>query len=279
MLVSFGIANKINKCNIKSKLPGDDGKQQKIPSCICLKGSYTLEAAVIYPLVAGFFVFIMLFFRVIQVETQVKAALYYSGRMSALASSANDSTVITVATAEALFRSRLSDSELVDTYVSGGYGGISLLGSSLDGDDVALKAKYKIKLPINFFDINGIWIENYSNHRKWTGKNPDEQTDPYVYYTDYGNVYHLSDQCNYLDLSIKSVKWTNIGGCRNKDGNKYSECYCAADKKTDASTVFITDYGIQYHSRLGCSKLKRTVHMIHKSQVQGKTLCNKCKGE
>ncbi len=140
----------IKKLYRKAKLPGDDSSQ-KMPSCTCLKASYTLEAAVIFPLVAGFFVFILFFFfRVVQVESQVKAALYYSSRMSALASSANDSSVVSVATAEVLFRSRISDSKHINTYVSGGRYGVSLLGSSMDGDDVALKAKYKVKLPVSF---------------------------------------------------------------------------------------------------------------------------------
>ena len=156
---------------------------------------------------------------------------------------------------------------------------MSLLGSKMDGDDVALKAKYKVKLPVSFFTVDGIWIEDYSNSRKWTGKNPGEKTDPYVFYTDYGSVYHLSEQCNYLDLSIKSIKWSQVGASRNKDGRKYHECYCAADKKTEGSTVFITDYGTNYHGKLGCSKLKRTVHKVHKSEVDGKNLCSKCKGE
>ena len=144
----------IKKLYRKAKLPGDDSSQ-KMPSCTCLKASYTLEAAVIFPLVAGFFVFILFFFRVVQVESQVKAALYYSSRMSALASSANDSSVVSVATAEVLFRSQISDSKHIDTYVSGGKYGVSLLGSKMDGDDVALKAKYKVKLPVSFF--SGRW--------------------------------------------------------------------------------------------------------------------------
>ena len=157
-------------------------------------------------------------------------------------------------------------------------GGLRQQGS-MDGDDVSLKAKYKVKLPVSFFTVDGIWIEDYSNSRKWTGKNPGEKTDPYVFYTDYGSVYHLSEQCNYLDLSIKSIKWSQVGASRNKDGRKYHACYCAADKKTEGSTVFITDYGMNYHGKLGCSKLKRTVHKVHKSEVDGKNLCSKCKGE
>lgn len=278
--VSFCLLNPEQRKRLSGKiaLPGND-RIKKIPSCTCLDGSYTLEAAVIFPLVAGFFVFIMFFFRVMQVESQVSAALYYAGRMSALASSVNDSDIVTVATAEALFKSKIADSDLIDDYVSGGIWGISLLGSQMDGDDVSLEAKYKIKLPIDFFKVDGIWIEQHSNSRKWTGKNPAEQTDPYVFYTDYGSVYHLSEQCNYLDLSIKSVKWSQIGTYRNKNGNKYSACSCAAEKKTENSIVFITDYGTLYHGSLGCSDLKRTIHMVHLSEVQGKSLCSKCKGE
>ncbi len=59
----------------------------------------------------------------------------------------------------------------IDTYVSGGKYGVSLLGSKMDGDDVALKA-YKVKLPVSFFAVDGIWIEDYSNSRKWTAKIP-----------------------------------------------------------------------------------------------------------
>ena len=62
--------------------------------------------------------------------------------------------------------SQISDSKHIDTYVSGGRYGVSRLGSSMDGDDVSLKAKYKVKLPVSFFTVDGIWIEDYSNSRK-----------------------------------------------------------------------------------------------------------------
>lgn len=40
--------------------------------------------------------------------------------------------------------------------------------------------------------------------------------DPYVFYTDYGSVYHLSEQCNYLDLSIKSINGHMWGQAETK---------------------------------------------------------------
>ena len=172
--------------------------------------------------------------------------------------------------------SRLKDGQLIPKPISGA----AFLPTLYEIFKWDKKCKYRILgVPVSFFTVDGIWIEDYSNSRKWTGKNPGEKTDPYVFYTDYGSVYHLSEQCNYLDLSIKSIKWSQVGASRNKDGRKYHECYCAADKKTEGSTVFITDYGMNYHGKLGCSKLKRTVHKVHKSEVDGKNLCSKCKGE
>lgn len=261
--------------NVKKALPS---YSRRIPSCARsnINGSYTLEAAVIFPLFAGFLVSILFFFRVIQVETGVGAALSYSSRMTAIACSATDSSVISVGTAHALFLKEISNQEVIEDYVSGGKLGISLLESSLEGDDVKLLARYKVKLPIKFFSVDGIWIEQHSNSHKWTGKNIGNEDDPYVYYTKYGTVYHTSQQCKYLDLSIRSVKITQIGVLRNKSGHKYSSCSCKAAINKNEGTVYITDYGTEYHGKLGCRDLKRTVMMVHLSEVGDKKQCSKC---
>lgn len=278
-MVSF--CRKKNKKEIiknKLALPGCN-KNKKIPLCTCLRGSYTLEAAVIFPLVAGLMVSILFFFRVIQIEMHVKTALAYAARKTAVSCSRIDSDMLTLSSAEVLFKSKLAESNIVCNYVSGGMWGVSLIGSEVNGDNVNLEAKYKVKLPINFFSVDGIWIEQHSNSRKWTGKDIEKEIDPYVFYTEYGEVYHLSEQCNYLDLSISSVGISQISNLRNKSGHKYSACTCTADKNANDRIVFITDYGEEYHAKLGCSDLKRTVHMAHLSEIGEKRVCSKCKGE
>lgn len=47
-------------------------------------------------------------------------------------------------------------------------------------------------------------------------KKSRRKMDPYVFYTDYGSVYHLSEQCNYLDLSIKSINGHRWGQAETK---------------------------------------------------------------
>lgn len=247
------------------------------PSCTFAKGSYTLEAAIIFPMVAAFFVSILFFFRVLQVETEVQAALAYSGRMTAVEAASVENSNLLFISAEGLFRSKLSENKYAKQYVIGGNLGISLSDSDLKGDNIRLIARYTMKLPIDFFSIKGITLTQSTSNRKWTGKSIEKNdTDVYVYYTDEGTVYHLTTACTFLDLSIKGVKIAEIAAKRNNNGAKYSECsYCVA-KNTTNQVYFITNYGTKYHSTCGCKNLKRTIHMVKKSEIGGMPLCSKC---
>lgn len=248
-----------------------------IPLCACLKASYTLEAAVIIPLVVGFWMCIMLFFRLLQVQTAMTEALDYAGKMVAVESSTVSSNAGLLASAEGFLNYELKDYELVDQYIEGGKLGVSLLQSKITDQYVELVADYRVKLPVRLFNIGAIFLEQRSYHRRWTGKALEEKDDPYVYYTPTGSVYHLTNTCTYLDLSIKSVKYAEIAHLRNKNAHKYSACRCKAEDITAESIVYVTDYGTKYHSSLQCSSLKRTVYMVHLSEVGTRRLCSKCK--
>lgn len=273
--------NSPKECNSKKikicKTTHIYNKCKEISSCTFVKGSYTLEAAVIFPLVAGFLVSILFFFRVLQIGTSVQCALTYAGRMTAVEASMIDEQAALLVSAEGFFRSKISSDKNINDYVSGGTNGITLINSKLSGNDIKLTAKYTVKLPIGFFNVTGVSIVQNSCCRKWTGKysNQSEQ-DIYVYYTDSGTVYHLTTSCTYLDLSIHGIEKAKIQGSRNKNGAKYSACtYCAA-KKSTSNIYFITDYGTKYHSTCACKNLKRTVHMVKKSEVGGMPACSKC---
>lgn len=53
---------------------------QKASLCSFFKGSYTLEAAVIIPVAAVFFLTLLFSFRVLQIQTEVQEALNYASR-------------------------------------------------------------------------------------------------------------------------------------------------------------------------------------------------------
>jgi hypothetical protein len=246
--------------------------------CPRRKASYTLEAAVILPLLAGFFVAILFFFRVLQVETQVQEALDYASRKTACEASTVSSAAALQVSAEGYFRKELSQYTLPNKYVSGGNMAISLLGSSYEDNFVTLRATYTMKVPIGFFGWKGFVVAQGSKIHKWTGDRDDgEQTD-YVYVTERGTVYHRDRKCSYLDLSIQTVNYSGVDSKRNKNGNKYYACSECSSGKTVAGLVYITNYGTSYHTKVSCSGLKRTINLIPITEVGSKGACSKCGG-
>lgn len=240
------------------------------------KGSYTLEMAVVLPLVTAFLVSILFFFRVLQVQTQVQEALVYASRKTAAQASATNSTPVLFVAAEVYFRKEAQQHNEYRQYVADQPGGVSLLLSDLDGPEVTLRADYYIRLPISFFKVKGVQITQTSSSRKWTGDRELWTDEDYVYVTEHGTVYHCSRNCRYLDLSIRAVEYAQIGTLRNKSEHKYNGCnQCVAKNKT-YEQVYITDYGEVYHATLSCSGLKRTVYMVSRSEVGNKGPCSKC---
>ena len=116
----------------------------------------------------------------------------------------------------------------------------------------------------------------------WTGKKLDqkeareEETGSHiVYVTPYGTVYHTSKDCHYLDLSIRQIPVSEISSARNADGAIYEKCTCA-DHVAAGGSVYITDYGTNWHTDIHCSGLKRTVNEINISEIGNLHLCPKC---
>lgn len=240
-------------------------------------GSYTLEAAVVIPLITGFWLFLLFFFRVLLVQTSVYSALSYSSRKTAAIASEMESSAASLGMAEIFFRENIAEQDVIDRYVEGGSWGISLLTSECSGEFIDLKACYRVKFPIGFFQIRGITIFQESKSKKWTGQ-PVEQDEQfsYVYVTEYGEAYHRSKDCNYLDLSIQTAKAAQIGGLRNRNGHKYYPCELCAAEISGPEEVYITRYGESYHSSIGCGGLKRTIYLIRLSDAGLRHPCKKC---
>jgi hypothetical protein len=237
-----------------------------------------LEAAVVIPLVAGFLAVLLMFFRVLEVETQIYSALSYAGRKTAAMTTVEDYEGAELAMAEVYFREALSEYGSVSDYVQGGIYGISLLSSDFSGDYVCLKANYRVVFPVGFFDVKGISLFQESKNRKWTGSDGSaDEEDPWVYITETGRVYHSTRECRYLDLSIQSVYYGQLEDLRNKNDHKYYACeLCGGGEISSVQTLYITDYGTTYHTNLQCSGLKRTIYQVRKSEAGNRSGCSKC---
>lgn len=265
--------------------------------CACPKAVLTIETAVVLPFFVCFMVFILYFFRILQVQAGVSQALQYAGRRTAAeycASAAKNSETdpfskerengsesdsAGLRKAEVFFRTQLKKQKCPTQYIRYGTAGISLLQSDFSGNYVELKAVYQMKFPLALFGNIRYRIAQESKCRKWTGRQPgqdQEKDDTWLYYTTHGTVYHASRTCTHLDLSIQGIPSAQVGSSRNKSGGKYHRCEKCTKGASDRGMVYITDYGDRWHSSLSCSGLKRSIYMIRKTKATDKRMCKKC---
>ena len=278
-------------------------KNRGIARYTCMKALLTIEAAVILPFFACFMVFILYFFRILQVQAGVSQALQYTGRRIAAEYSIqmagktantvdgknevnitdekeSGSDLLGLLRAELLFQKQLKKQNCPTQFIRHGTAGISLLQSDFSEKYVELKAVYRIKLPITLLGDIQYRIVQEAKCRKWTGyelgQDTQEDDTTWLYYTEHGTVYHASRSCTYLDLSIHGVTFTQVGNSRNKSGGKYHKCEKCGNGVSSHAMVYITDYGDRYHSSLTCSGLKRSIYMIRRSKATEKKMCSKC---
>lgn len=250
---------------------------KETPRCT-RQASFTVEAAVLLPLLAGFFVSILFFFRVMQVQMEVQKALENTARE--LAVCLEDESGRDIFLAKTLFVKNMSGREAASNYVVGGCFGISLAESDFGGDEVCLKAEYRLKLPVSVFRKKQLAVVQSAMTRKWVGwkGNGDAPEDTWVYIAETGTVYHRSRFCTHLDLSIRMVSGREAECLRNENGAAYRRCYICTDENAESETVYITDEGDCYHTDINCSGLKRTVRRVRLSTLTGWRCCGRCAG-
>ena len=191
-------------------------------SCTCHRASLTLEAAIVLPLLTGFFVSILFFFHVIRIQAVMEEALLYAGRKTAVESSVVEDDLLLYASARGFFTYALKDEEIVERYIQNGSYGIILLPTSLNQTDYALQAYYKVRFPITFFGIDGFWMWNYGTFRKWIGdvSNSETEEEVWVYITKTGEVYHASSSCQALRVHLHETQIAGIEALRGKKFEK-----------------------------------------------------------
>ena len=249
------------------------------PQCTCKKASFTVEAALVLPLLACFFSCILFFFQIMQVQLSVQKVLEDTGRrLAVLASTETKEDIAYESVAKLLFYVDLKEQEEVEKFVVGGALGIVLIASESEGDYVSLEVNYGMKFPINLLGKQVVWINQKAFFRKWTGWHVKDITCPenvWVYVTPNGSAYHQRKSCPYLALSIREVELSEVRWLRNLDGTRYRECKSCMEKK-GGKVVYLTDYGERYHYDLACGGLKRTIYTRRLSEVENRDACTKC---
>lgn len=154
---------------------------------------------------------------------------------------------------------------------------VQLLGEE---ETVGLFLSYQMKFPYRLFTTQmDVFSQQYSL-RKWMGETAESDTSSenqeVVYITKESDVYHESRSCTHLKPSIQWVSMDQIPKLRNAGGEKYRPCeYCGKSIKAGEQCV-ITQEGNRYHSNANCSRLKRTIFEILRSEIGNRRPCSKC---
>lgn len=248
-------------CAFKEKLYGE--------------GSYTVEAALIFPVFLLAMVTIFCLLRAVTVQYMVRMVMNETAFTLAASDFTDDDEKVKILLLSDLEMKTAVNKEIRNG-VYGGLAGVNYLTSEVNSEYIIVRAKYKIKTPAGFFSDKIFNIEDEIRARRfrgWKGDADDDST--YVYVTKNGKAYHRSRSCPYLKPSTRIVDRKSIKKLRNKDGSKYKACSCAKG----AEHVYITDYGNQFHGKLSCSDLKRDIRRIRLDDAGNYHACSKCCGK
>lgn len=283
-------------------------KKQKV------RASLTLETALVLPLFIYSFVALLYFIQIFILQEHIqetmtktglsmaKTAYVYADFMDmgevesfdnslfgeeldvtvgSLADSILSGTAVKLLMAEELDTDRINHS-----CIEGGFSGISFYYSKILAatDYIDLVARYRVKFAIPFFGLEDMRMIQRVRLRGWTGfqvparySMSEEDSDvTFVYITDTGTVYHMSETCSHIKLSVREVSGIP-NALRNENGGKYYACEaCCGGESGNTAIYYITSYGDRYHSNRNCPKIKRMVRKVPLSEVSDRTPCKRC---
>lgn len=254
-----------------------------------LRGTLTVEAAVVLPLFLMVMIAVLQFGSVMGTASKFGAALSDTGKTMAAAAYVTKyggdiegaPEIAAVALSEVYAQGKVM-SQAGDTSAVKNVN--MLLSSFLREDEtIDLVLTYQLRSPFGIVKLPGNFFIQRSRVRAWTGRtlpegdgaDDKEAGGEYVYVTETGTVYHDDPECTHLRLSIRLVDGGSLDKLRNNSGEKYHACEkCGVS--SPKGMVYITNEGNRYHSSLGCSGLKRTVRQVSKDDIGSLRACSKC---
>lgn len=255
-----------------------------------VKGAITAEASLALFLFLIFFLCIMQFYIILNLEIRMQSALEQTADAQASYAAIRDyhdedgslsciqcGLDYTYAKNNVI---RLLGKDYLDaSWIEGGKNGLSFEKSDIltDGSTLSLIVFYKVRIP--FFLIPDITVVQKTHRRIWIGEDTSglENTSistQTVYVTPNGTAYHLYVDCNYIDVKLQAVSSESLSSIRNKDGSIYYACESCHPEKE--GIVYVTAYGNRYHSSEACNAIEKDIRQIDETEIGSRHLCSKC---
>ena len=150
-------------------------------------------------------------------------------------------------------------------------------------EDITIPDLYQFKTVGGLIPSVTIPCMNTVTVRSWNGRvhaagDGSASDGRMVYVTESGTVFHRNLGCRYLNLSVTSIPAAALSSRKNSYGVAYEPCELCAAAGIPAGIVYITAKGNRYHNISSCSSLKRSVKIVRESDVGNMRACSSCGG-
>lgn len=156
---------------------------------------------------------------------------------------------------------------------------VGTLDTVVSGEVLDIVMTYQVSPFLKVPYVKPFRMFNRYYGRMWTGYDiniTDNRRENIVYVAENAQVYHETENCTHLKLSVREVTMKELSKLKNSDGKKYKQCSKCKNKKME-NMVFITDEGSYYHRDKQCSGLKRTIYtMLRELAEERYKSCSRC---
>lgn len=273
------------------------------------RGSVTVEAALVLPVVLFAFMVLIQIMIFMGVQLKVQSTLYRQALKTAGYSYLLNSvegyflegmdtedyrTVLDIVengVTEGLIKNTVIDAlreEFFETpWIRGGREGIHVVITPwVETGIVDVLLYYELDPVFNIFGLDGIPIVARARLRQWTGttkvvhEKEEEQggEGTVAYVTASGTVYHTYRDCTYISVALSSVLYKDIASKRNASGARYYPCTTCCGQLSEDTPVYISKYGDRFHQDSSCRNVYHNIREIPIEDVGSRAWCSKCRG-
>lgn len=262
------------------------------------KGSMSVEAAVILPLLLFFFLNLMSVMEMIRLHGNLELALrdtgnrltVYGFEYDNIRQDKFDDETLAAELGGAAFSQLFVKNQVINylgkdylehSPLTYGTDGLNFLESQFfhDGDIIDLTVTYQVSPEAAIPGFPPFRMTNRYYGRAWTGydvaPHGGETAGDVVYVAENGAVYHETPDCSYLRLRISRVLTEEARLLTNASGERYTECWRCRNA-VKGGLVYVTRDGQRYHYDGQCPGLKRTIFAVPRSQAEGYRACGRC---
>ena len=252
----------------------------------CVRGSMTVEAALVLPLFCFFVISMGNAIEIIRLHGNLEVALWNAGRQIGVygalpegqqgsADHRLEAVAVSYTYVKEQIEEQLGEEYLEMSPLDGGSDGLQFLESNIEGDIYTINMTYRIAGISQLSGFKKFRMANRYYGHMWNGYEiPEPEDEEYIYVTENGRVYHTNRECTHIRLSVRVVEATEAL-------REYRPCEKCTDKiphPTGGLLFFVSENGECYHSRRDCPGLKRTVQKIPKEEAFKYEVCSRCRG-